>query len=89
MRMEKIPSNGNHMTMIAFVRLCERGSLTDNDGYGSLATEMEMSTEDIQPSYFSFTDRTAEQIAESYRIQGWTHVVWVNCLGQSVNHRER
>lgn len=78
MRMEPIPNYGDHMTIFHFVGLCKSGTLIDDDGSASLATETEMSTEDVETSLFSSDNRTVDEIVESYRLQGWTHVVWFN-----------
>lgn len=52
-----------------FVEACLEGDLIDEDGFGELATETEVSSRTINPS----------RIVRGFRKPEWcTHVVWYN-----------
>ena len=65
---EPIGRNGDVMTVQEFRDLCKEGTLTDYDGFGSVAKDGMMTREErITPSTrFNIPDDA-------------THVVWFNC----------
>ena len=59
---------GDTFTLEQFKRMCEDGSLTDNDGYGFYATEKGKSDINILPS----------DITENKYRKDFSHVIWFN-----------
>lgn len=68
--MERIPSDGDHMTIGEFKLLINTGLFTDYDGHAVYATETEVSDIVVHPSDLV--------TGEDGRGVGFTHVVWFN-----------
>ena len=69
-----IPNECEHMTLEEFIKECKRSAYTDDDGYGYLATEKEMSDIKIHASEYRFLN-----IFLNVTVSNWvTHIVWFN-----------
>ncbi len=66
--MRPIDDSGDYMSLDSFKKSVECDALTDDDGYGELATETEVSSVNILPSDLG-----------TMKLPDWaTHVVWYN-----------
>lgn len=68
-RLEKIPSYGDKMTLVNFLECCRTGALVDYDGTGRLATVDRITDIRILPSDLSLLETAPDSL---------DHVVWFN-----------
>jgi hypothetical protein len=68
-KFQSIPEYGAHMTLREYIDCVTCGGFIDDDGFGELATETQVSEIEIYPSHLN----------EDVQWPEWcTHIVWYN-----------
>ena len=85
-KLEDLPSYGDHMTLKKFIEYCKDGCFIDYDGHGKYATKTKISNKTIVPSditgrgeIFYFKTGNFKRVKKRIKIdKTFTHIVWFN-----------